>query len=469
MAAINVNDMKRAATRPPEVEEDEEWDDEESERQRLIAEETIADAGGDYQFKCTLHRHYEYESAMLVAVSITHGSTEVGSVKAFLIDRDFRPRWQFHELCDSESQELQEMGVLFCNDDGTVRYADIDGLDAGTDGAASRGGFLQIELVTLVEAHRHKDVGVRCVKALLEWMNARDERERRERKERRAAQRPDLSRPPDAAALDWLTGGRECKNLHSSWTLAALMPGLETTAEDTLRMRNPAAHNAEPSAEELAREEKAAAQAVIARRKVALQWARLGFRQAKFASDYWYLTPSRLCLKTKADVAELQITKMPEVEPVAEADVPLSEYFFRCKREGRPATFEQDIRRLVAQGADLNRVHALHRALCNDVSAEADFRLLVSLGADPKTLNEMGQTALHFTSTLVGGDEQKKARAVVAAKALVAVGVPLSVVDVHGDTAERQCRLVLKQLRHHADFEGAFNLGRRDAMHAQRP
>ena len=55
----------------------------------------------------------------------------------------------------------------------------------------------------------------------------------------------------------------------------------------------------------------------------------------------------------------------------------------------------------------------------------------------------------------------------VAAKALVAVGVPLSVVDVHGDTAERQCRLVLKQLRHHADFEGAFNLGRHDAMHAR--
>ena len=52
----------------------------------------------------------------------------------------------------------------------------------------------------------------------------------------------------------------------------------------------------------------------------------------------------------------------------------------------------------------------------------------------------------------------------VAAKALVAVGVPLSVVDVHGDTA---VQTVLKQLRHYADFEGAFNLGRHDAMHAR--
>ena len=32
-------------------------------------------------------------------------------------------------------KELQEMSVLFCNGDGTIRYADIDGLEAGADGA----------------------------------------------------------------------------------------------------------------------------------------------------------------------------------------------------------------------------------------------------------------------------------------------------------------------------------------------
>ena len=151
------------------------------------------------------------------------------------------------------------MGVLFCNDDGTVRYKDIDGLDARADGAASHGGFLQIEMVRLVEAHRHKDVGVRCIKALLEWMNARE--------------------GGRESTLRW---GAEYNTLHSSWTLAALEPGLETTKEDWGRART-SAQEEQPSAEEEAHEEERKAQAIIANRKVALQWARLGFCQAKFA------------------------------------------------------------------------------------------------------------------------------------------------------------------------------------------
>ena len=429
--------MKRgAAELEPPVEDEDEWDDdEEDEAERLIAEETLVDTGGNYQFKCTLRRHYEFESAMQVSVTIMHGSVTVGSVKAFLVDRDFRPRWQFHELCDAESQELQEMGVLFCNDDGTVRFADIDGLDATADGAASHGGFLQIEMVRLDEEHRHKDVGVRCIKALLEWMNAREEGRQ--------------------STLPWWN------TLHSSWTLAALQPGLETTEEDRRRYF---AQEKEPSAEEKAREEEREeereAQAIIARRKVALQWARLGFRQAQFASDYWYLTPNRTCLKTKADVAELQITKMPKIKPIVEADEPLCEYFSRCETEGRPATFELDVRRLVAEGADLSRMHALHRAASNGIKTEADFQLLVSLGADPTRTTEMGRTALHVTAGLVGHGK----RAVVAAKALAAVGVPRSVLDVYGDTA---LQTAIKQLRNYDDFSGAFGLGRHDAMHAQ--
>ena len=443
--------MKRAAPEPPDQAEDEVYDDEEEEeeKERLIAEETVSDARREYQFKFALHRHYDFESAMTVHVTVLHGRrnpVKVGSAKGFLVDRDFRPRWQFHELCDAESQELQEMSVLFCNGDGTVRYADIDGLEAGADRAASRGGFLQIEMVSLVEAHRQKDVGVRCVKALLEWMNARDEREHRERR---------------SSYQTFVTP--EYKILHSSWTLAALMPGLETTAEDRLRWRQ-MDREGEPTAEEQAREEEREAQNAVARDKVRRQWARLGFRQAKFASEYWYLTPDRLCLKTKAEVAALQITEMPKSQPLAEADEPLCDYFFRCASEGRPATFEKDIRKLVAKGADLNRMHALHRALSNGISAEADFQLLVSLGADPKNTDEMGQTALHMMAGLVGQGEETKARAVVAAKALAAVGVPRSVVDVHGNTC---LQTVLKQLRHYADFTGAFNLGRYDERDAR--
>ena len=36
------------------------------------------------------------------------------------------------------------MGVCFCNEDGSLRYKDLDSLTAEADGAASTGGFLQV-------------------------------------------------------------------------------------------------------------------------------------------------------------------------------------------------------------------------------------------------------------------------------------------------------------------------------------
>ena len=45
----------------------------------------------------------------------------------------------------------------------------------------------------------------------------------------------------------------------------------------------------------------------------------------------------------------------------------------------------------------------------------------------------------------------------------MAIGVPCSVLDVHGDTA---LQTVIKQIRYYDDFSGAFNLGKYD-MHAQ--
>ena len=58
--------MKRGATESEPPVEEEEWDDddEDDEAERLIAEETLVDTGGNYRFKCTLRRHYEFESAM---------------------------------------------------------------------------------------------------------------------------------------------------------------------------------------------------------------------------------------------------------------------------------------------------------------------------------------------------------------------------------------------------------------------
>lgn len=83
-----------------------------------------------------------------------------------------------------------------------ARYEDLDGITEEQDGAASGGGFLQIEQVSISTTHRRKDLGVRCVKRLLEWLNDRDARQCQEHKQAFEAARP----PPGdvEAMLTWL-------------------------------------------------------------------------------------------------------------------------------------------------------------------------------------------------------------------------------------------------------------------------
>jgi len=208
----------------------------------------------------------------------------------------------------------------------------------------------------------------------------------------------------------------------------------------------------EQSVQEQAREAERESQRATAVRKVTQQWARLGFAQAKFASEFWYVTPSRLGLKTKGEVSDLRITEMPERQPIAELDKPLIAYL-PSSQDAPLAEFETEIRRHVAKGANLDRSHALIRAVMNGVTSEAHLGLLVRMGANPSGADEHGETALHATAHLIGGHEATRAGAVTAAKTLVGLGANPSAKNVYGDTA---LHAVLKQMRHYKDFDGAF-------------
>jgi hypothetical protein len=415
-----------------EEDEDEELEDEDC--NRLICLHRLENTTAGYAFEVKLESHYEIESVVVISVSIMYENDAVGRLQGLVIDRNFRPRWQFHELCDAESQELQEMSVCFCNDDGSLRYEDLDGLTEKQDAAASSGGFLQIEEVSISEAHRHKDLGVRCVKKLLEWLNARDARQCQENTEKPLY-----------------------KCLRAGWTLAVLQPGLENTEENRNRWHEEhilEMEGKEPSAADQAREAEHMALRKVAKRKVIQQWARLGFRQASFASDFWYLIPRRLGLKTKEEVSDLLITETPELQPVAELDEPLISYLGEAK-DAPIASFEAEVRRLVASGANLNRCHVLIHAVMSGVTSEAKLRLLVRLGANPNDADEFGQTALHAMAELIGVDKARREGAAVAANALVGLGASCSVKDVHGNTPLESA---LKQIRHYADMRRAFGL-----------
>eukprot|EP00965_Chrysotila_dentata_P086692 2861589-Pleurochrysis_carterae.AAC.2 len=365
----------------------------------FFAETFICDAIPGYDFLFTLRKHLEFDEALRVGAVIKHHGVDVGSLEGLLIDRNVRPCSRFHSLCDAESCELDGLGMLFCNADGTVRHADIDGLDFIKHNAASYAGFLHIEMVRVDPEHRHKDLGIQSTKALLEWLNARD------------GTVPATHRIHSSAEI------------RSHWTLAVIHT--EFCDSDL---------PAEAGAKE------------VATRKMMLQFARLGFKQAQFGSSMWYLLPDRLELKSKLSIETLQISKIAEDPPLTEADKAVVKYFESFK-EDPLEQFESEIRELVSAGANLKRVSALHWAVCNGAHAQPYLEVLLRGGElDVNGADSFGNTALHALATCVfklnGAIMQE------AATSLIALGARRDAKNVFGNTP---LLALLREMRRNGD------------------
>mmetsp|Transcript_7389 Transcript_7389/g.16252 ORF Transcript_7389/g.16252 Transcript_7389/m.16252 type:complete len:415 (+) Transcript_7389:460-1704(+) len=167
--------------------------------------------------------------------------------------------------------------------------------------------------------------------------------------------------------------------------------------------------------------------------------------------------PNRLVLKSKKEVANLEISKLPEKQPPVALDRPLSRFFDRCAEQGKLAsTWEADVKGHVAKGADLNRMHALHRAanlLHLEPQQDALLRLVATLGADINERDELRCTPLHCTAFALN-----HAGASAGAKTLLALGADRSAVDVFGDTP---LSMVMRAISDDADCVGAFGLDRK--------
>ena len=82
--------------------------------------------------------YQEYPSMSQFSATFSRGANGAkGRIAAVLIDRDGLHGYNFHEVCDSESADLQSVGVQFCDRRGGLH------IDVG-DPAAARGGFLYI-------------------------------------------------------------------------------------------------------------------------------------------------------------------------------------------------------------------------------------------------------------------------------------------------------------------------------------
>ena len=356
-------DKEGNETKEAEEDEDEEeiWE-EEDEEDPPTREGTVEDSqdieASNYWFKFTLRKHCDFDSQQWVRGQVMHrpaaGQMEqcVGDLKGNLIDRDHRPRWNFHELCDAESAELQGMSTALCNQDGTLRFDRIQNLNRDEHWACSHGGFLQVEIVRLEQAHRGNDIGLRFFCALLEWLT-------------------------------------------DSWSLAVIHPAPHNNHSPSAGEMIAAGLSGPTPAQQQSCQD--------ATSKICRHFSRLGFQQAAIGSDYWYLPSTEVVSLKKKDVVDLQITQVEAAPLIEDIDKPLADLVVRLAAADRdmldPGSLHAAIRQAVERGGSVARINGLHRAAANGMSRLSSMGLLVELGQSVNQRDFAQNTPLHCTAS----------------------------------------------------------------------
>jgi hypothetical protein len=94
----------------------------------------------------------------------------IGSLEAYLLRRGGH-RWNFHEMCDIISDEIQEMGVSLFDHTGKLRGPINETI---TDAATrKKGGVLYITAVRVNESHRGRNIGLHFMKAAMDALNGK--------------------------------------------------------------------------------------------------------------------------------------------------------------------------------------------------------------------------------------------------------------------------------------------------------
>lgn len=210
----------------------------------LVFTETKTDELPYYSFHFELTQFSEQSEqgrAFCVGVSVRYFSTVIGQLNALLIDRDAISETPFHSVC-SQDEYVGNVVSNVCDAHGMVRYGSVDTFTTSCHKAASRRGLLVLKSIMVDHFHRHEDVGIRCVWALLQWLNM------------------------DAAAFT------SKLSVSSVWTLALVAPlgqqGIQFTLDDRDRM--------------------------LASNRVAQQFRRIGFQQTQRGSHAMFVIPARL-------------------------------------------------------------------------------------------------------------------------------------------------------------------------------
>uniref|UniRef100_A0A7S2KW69 Uncharacterized protein n=1 Tax=Leptocylindrus danicus TaxID=163516 RepID=A0A7S2KW69_9STRA len=342
----------------------------------------------------------------------------VGELKGNYINRNTASKYYcgFKNICFDFGGELHEISRNFFDDNGRLRYSKVDGLEEDNLEAMETeiGGFIHLYTIKLNEEHRHRDIGIKCIKNLLAWMYKLNFRDRS----------PfggvtiggSAKRNSDGEVLDSLTGRPiEFEYITTGWSIccieaSAIMPNTEHYMDHYERM-----HSDSLTAEDVALENGQWDIHKDATRKLRRQYARIGFQQHSRGSPYFYLLPSRMRWPplSKEEVARsVNITDSPfgsKLSAMLPCDRKLTEYFegwhWQYTSLGK---FQTKIDRFVDDGADLSRcngiqtfVRHVHSAGSNPVVIIEKLRILLSKGVDINDADHNGDTPLHHAAQML--------------------------------------------------------------------
>eukprot|EP00931_Biecheleriopsis_adriatica_P018063 TRINITY_DN12742_c0_g1_i1.p1 TRINITY_DN12742_c0_g1~~TRINITY_DN12742_c0_g1_i1.p1 ORF type:complete len:747 (+),score=132.27 TRINITY_DN12742_c0_g1_i1:132-2372(+) len=380
------------------------------------------DMSDESEFMGDLGLKGEFACTQKLKASIFLPGKKIGTVSMTLIDRNSAEN--FHEACDAESQELQEVGVDFCNSRGLPRLKCVQ--QAGR--SARDGGFLYIDSFRLDNPADDTTAGAIALRSLL------------------------LAKP-----------------LSGRWPLAVYIPEAEAQmSHEERRRRHQAVIAARRSGEETASVCQTGDDHLVQRD--AHQFIRAGSRQAielvQKSGCYHFFALLFFLASPMASHEQAVNTRIVEKRQ-AEATKPdginssLTKFLMKalaesCSNDEQQLKIQRKIAGFIDKGATIEGANALHCCAANNSISLLEF-LLQLTRCPSEAVNGMdfqGVTPLMLAAERAGTDLSEKGFA--CCRKLIELGAKKGITDMEGRTALGRMRLAQRNM---ADFQRVFGRG----------
>jgi hypothetical protein len=339
----------------------------------------------------------EYECTRCFSATITRGGATAGSIRATLVKSIADGAYDFHDVCDSESPEMQEIGCTMFSAAGAPRYGPLK----GNEEIAAGGGFLYIQEFLAYEAtnkSERQDVrGLIAQDCAKKW--------------------PQLSAEElEDLAADALMQFLTLPELAGRWAIAVYI------------------------AKGRGVEDFAAAQAEDARPFIRAGFSQVTLSQAK---GWLYVTRDKLGLRSREEAAGT--TLEGNIAGGSPAPSGLDKQLLeQLMRSGRGQDAMPAVRALVARGASVTQSHALHCCAANGGRMVTLLPELLQLGGDVNGRDRENLTPLMLAAQKVAQAEGAPDTTMLAL--MFASGADKELTDGEGKTALGHLRAVTRGL-----------------------